>query len=68
MKRFAIEVLPEAEQEFRAAFRWYLKRSSIAADTFRLEVLAAIDALADDANVWPANDGGFQLRLLDRFP
>jgi plasmid stabilization system protein ParE len=66
--RFTVELLPEAEQEFREAFLWYFARSSIAANAFRTQVLEAIDGLADGADMWPANDDGFHFHVLHRFP
>lgn len=68
MSRFSVEVLPEAEQEFREAFLWYVERSPIAADAFRALVIGAIDDLADRAELWPASDDGFRFHVLDRFP
>ena len=68
MTRFAVEVLPEAEHEFREAFLWYFERSPIAADGFRSEVLAAIDELPDHADMRPLSDDGFHFHVLDRFP
>lgn len=47
MTRFRVEVLPEAETEFREAFLWYFARSPLAADAFRLEVLDHIDGLTE---------------------
>jgi plasmid stabilization system protein ParE len=66
--RFTVEVLPEAEREFREAFLWYFERSPIAADAFRSQVLVAIDGLADRGGMWPANADGFCFHVLDRFP
>jgi plasmid stabilization system protein ParE len=66
--RFTVEVLPEAEREFREAFLLYFERSPIAADAFRSQVLEAIDGLTDQADMWPANDDGFHFHVLDRFP
>jgi plasmid stabilization system protein ParE len=57
--RFTVEVLPEAEREFREAFLWYFERSPIAADAFRSQVLVAIDGLGGRAGMWPANADGF---------
>lgn len=68
MTRFAVEVLPEAEQEFREAFLWYFERSPIAADAFRSEVLEAIDDLATRAEMWPADENGIRFHVLDKFP
>lgn len=68
MSRFAVEVLPEAEEELREAFLWYFERSPIAADAFRSLVISAIDALADNADMWPTNEDGFRYYVLSRFP
>lgn len=68
MTRFTVEVLPDAEREFREAFIWYFERSPIAADAFRSQVLEAIDGLTDQAGMWPANDDGIHFHVLDGFP
>lgn len=68
MSRFNVEILPEAEEEIREAFLWYFERSPIAADGFRSLVFAAIDGLADRADMWPADDDGFCFYVLARFP
>lgn len=68
MTRFSVAILPEAEAEFREAFLWYLKRSPLAADAFRVEVFDKIDALAHDADAWPRDENGIHCRLLNRFP
>jgi plasmid stabilization system protein ParE len=66
--RFTVNVLPEAEREFREAFLWYFERSPIAADAFRSRVSDAIDGLVDRADMWPANDDGIRFQVLGRFP
>jgi plasmid stabilization system protein ParE len=66
--RFAVQLLPEAEQEFRDAFLWYFERSPMAADAFRTLVLEAIDGLAHRADMWPADDDGIRFQVLGRFP
>ena len=68
MTRFLVEVLPEAEQEFREAFFWYFERSPIAADAFRSVVFEAIDALGERADMWPMNQDGIHYCVLSRFP
>lgn len=68
MTRFSVEVLPEAEQEFREAFLWYFERSPIAADAFRSLVFEAVDALGERADMWPANQDGIHFCVLNRFP
>lgn len=68
MSRFRVEILPEAEAEFREAFLWYFERSPLAADAFRTEVFDKIDGLADDAGTWPEDEKGIHFRMLSRFP
>lgn len=68
MRRFRVEVLPEAEAEFREAFLWYFERSPLAADAFRTEVFDKIDSLEQDADTWPRDDDGLHFRVLNRFP
>ena len=50
MTRFQVEVLPDAEAEFREAFLWYFERSPVFADALRIEVLEKIDGLEVDAD------------------
>ena len=68
MTRFVVQVLPEAEQEFREAFLWYFERSPIAADAFRSLVFEAIDGLEHRADMWPADEDGIHFYVLSRFP
>lgn len=51
MTHYQVEVLDEAAQEFQDAFHWYFKRSPMAAQAFREEVFAAIDALGENADL-----------------
>lgn len=68
MSRFQVEILAEAEAEIREAFLWYFERSPLAADAFRAEVFDKIEALGDDADIWPKDDDGIHFRVLSRFP
>lgn len=68
MSRFSVQILPEAEHELREAFLWYFERSPIAADAFRSVVFEAIDALTDQADMWPVDDDGIHFHVLSRFP
>jgi len=65
---FNVEVLPEAEAEAREAFAWYVDRSPIAADAFRVELLDAIDGLATSAADWPEDEDGIRRYHLKHFP
>ena len=64
--RFQVEVLPDAEAEFRSAFLWYFERSPVFADALRTEVLEKIDALQVDADSWPKNEDGVHFRILPK--
>ena len=66
MTRFTVEIVPEAEAEFREAFLWYFERSPIFSDAFRTEVLQKIDDLQEDADSWPKNDDGIHSRILKK--
>ena len=68
MSSFDVEVLPEAEAEARAAFRWYFDRSPMATDAFRVELFDAIDGLTATANDWPDDDDGTRRYYLRHFP
>ena len=68
MSSFIVQVLPEAEQEFREAFLWYFERSAIAADAFRSLVFEATDSLTVRADMWPADEDGINFCMLTRFP
>ncbi len=66
MRRFTIEILPEAEAEFREAFLWYFDRSPVFAEALRTEVLTKIEALRDDADSWPKDEDGIRYRILSK--
>ena len=63
-----VSILPLAEEEIREAFLWYFERSPLAADAFRSEVFAAIDKVAADPTMWPAEDENVHYYVLRRFP
>lgn len=52
---FRISLLPAAEEEIEEAFHWYFARTPFAADAFRTEIITAIDGLAEDPLMWPAD-------------
>lgn len=66
MTRFTVEIVPEAESEFRETFLWYFERSPVFADAFRSEVLQKIDDLQEDADSWPKDDDGIHHRILKK--
>jgi plasmid stabilization system protein ParE len=65
---FQVSLLPRAEEEIEEAFQWYFARSPFAADAYRMEVVSAIDALAEDPLMWPADEEGVRYYILQRFP
>jgi plasmid stabilization system protein ParE len=65
---FQVSLLPASEEEIEEAFHWYFARSPFAADAFRTEVIAAIDSLAEDPLMWPADDEEVRYYILHRFP
>ena len=65
---FQVSILPLAEEEIEEAFHWYRARSPFAAEAFRTEVVGAIDSLAEDPLMWPADDEGVRYYILRRFP
>jgi plasmid stabilization system protein ParE len=66
--RYAVSLLPAAEEEIKEAFHWYLERSPFAANALRSEMFAAIDSLAEDPMQWPADADGVHYYILRRFP
>jgi plasmid stabilization system protein ParE len=65
---FQVSLLPLAEEEIQEAFHWYFARSPFAADAFRTEVITAIDSLAEDSLMWPADADDVRYYILRRFP
>ena len=68
MTEFRVFVLPDAEAEIEAAFRWYRERNPEAASAFREETLVCIDGLVEDPARWPRDEHGVQRCLLRHFP
>jgi plasmid stabilization system protein ParE len=65
---YEVSLLPFAEEEISDAFQWYSERSSFAANALRAEIIAAIDSLAEDPMMWPADAEGVRYYILRRFP
>ena len=68
MRRFDVQILPDAEAEIAATFLWYLERNPQAAIAFRDEALSFIEDLAESAVKWREDDDGTRRRLLRHFP
>lgn len=63
-----LEYLDEALEEAESAARWYAERSASAAAGFADEIDAAIAAIEQHPDAWPAYDHGTRHFLLRRFP
>jgi plasmid stabilization system protein ParE len=59
---------PEARNELRAAYGWYVQRSIQAADGFYEEILPALDRLHRQPRLYPSYIYGTQRVLLARYP
>lgn len=68
MARTRIEFHPAAVDEARAACEWYAERNPRIADTFLVELDAAMDAIAADPERFPEYAVGTRRYLLRRFP
>jgi len=64
----ALEYLDEAIEEAEAAAQWYADRSGSAATGFADEIDAAIAAIEQNPEAWPAYDHGTRHYLLRRYP
>jgi len=63
-----LEYLDEAVDEAESAARWYAERSGSAAAGFAGEIDAAIAAIEQHPDAWPAYDHGTRHYLLRRYP
>lgn len=59
---------PEAEQDARSAFLWYLGRSPAAAERFEDELKRALESLGEEPEIGPMLDDGVRRLLLPHFP
>jgi len=63
-----IDIHPAAVAEARNAYRWYLRRSAVAASRFRAAFQAALEQIASSPGSWPLYLHGARYRALRRFP
>jgi toxin ParE1/3/4 len=63
-----IDFHPAAVREARKAYRWYLRRSPVAASRFRSAFATALEQIADNPVSWPTYLLGTRYRMLRRFP
>jgi plasmid stabilization system protein ParE len=65
---FVLVFAPAAEADIADAMQWYRARNAMVADSFREQIVAAIDGIADDPLKHPPDAEGNRKRLLRRFP
>jgi len=65
---YSVVLAPQAEDDVREAYFWYRERSASAAESFRTEVFAAIDAIARAPLVRLPDESGNRKRMLKRYP
>jgi plasmid stabilization system protein ParE len=63
-----VEFHPRALEEARAAYQWYMARSTAAASAFLSEIDLALARIAEAPDRWPAYMRGTRRYLLRRFP
>ena len=64
----AVEILPEAVAEARAAQEWYRARSSGAAAAFMAELDIGIECIRTAPDLYPSYRHGTRRYLMRRFP
>ena len=63
-----IRLHPDAEQELRAAYLWYLERNPVVAESFTAEVDHAIGVIAESPGRWPRLSKSACRYVFPRFP
>ena len=63
-----VDIHPEALSEAQAANRWYRERSASAADAYLAELDQAVEAIAENPELWPRYVHGTRRYLFHRFP
>jgi plasmid stabilization system protein ParE len=68
MPTWQLIIDPRAEEEARAAFLWYLDRSSRAAEGFQVALEEALTSVAEAPHRWPEVEPRIRKRVLRRYP
>jgi plasmid stabilization system protein ParE len=63
-----VDIHPEAIDEAQAANRWYGERSASAAVAYLAELDLAVEAIAENPEMWPRYVHGTRRYILHRFP
>jgi plasmid stabilization system protein ParE len=63
-----VDIHPEAIAEAQAAQRWYRERSASAAEAYLAELDSAVEAIAENPEMWPRYVHGTRRFMLHRFP
>jgi len=63
-----LDIHPEAIAEAQAANRWYRERSASAAEAYFAELDLAVEAIAENSELWPRYVHGTRRYIPHRFP
>ena len=63
-----VDIHPEAVAEAQAANRWYRERSVSAAEAYLAELDRAVEAIAENPEMWPRYVHGTRRYIFHRFP
>jgi plasmid stabilization system protein ParE len=63
-----VDIHPEAIAEAQAANRWYRERSASTAVAYLAELDMAVEAIAENPEMWPQYVHGTRRYILHRFP
>ena len=59
---------PEADEEYRHAYRWYEERSPRTAQRFEAEVESTLNRVSDEPQLFPKYDATHRFAIVRRFP
>jgi toxin ParE1/3/4 len=65
---FKMVVSPDVKREISDAFNWYRERNVKAAESFRTELLAALDLIVQDPERWALYDESVRRYVLKHYP
>jgi len=63
-----VDIHPEAIAEAQAANLWYRERSASAAEAYLVELDLAVEAIAENPEMWPRYVHGTRRYIFHRFP
>jgi plasmid stabilization system protein ParE len=63
-----LRIRPEAREEIDAAFEWYIRRSSSAAEAFLAEIESSLEQIASQPHLYPIFTKNIRRRVMKGFP